>query len=419
MRVEGARPGGGDAGGAGPGSPHLTPTATTSSVLRIRRREEVYRELLFRFFVLIKTAQAGAGGTEEFDQAISEFMESLELCLAAESTLVIGERNGQLHVNAVRARIDAEAFTAQRFLVQTLVQCDFSGILFERGVDRDEVAAFLDVFLRPGTPARGVFDDLVDPATVRHIHAMLRVDKPEGIASDDESEQRSGRPGETRYFGRQTYFKSIFVLRHLLDGLEQPCSLDLREAKQVIQTIVEHVLEDEDAVIALDLIREWDRSLLVHSVKVAVLAFALGRRMGLGRRLLGELGVAALFHDVGRIQTASAKDGCAGASFRRLVMKGGRSKTMLRASLVAAERYWPKAIANPAGSGTVLTGSLFSRIVHLANRFEELTGSSSSGGRAMSPSIALEILGDDCGLDVDPAILAVLAAIIEEDSLRY
>ena len=80
---------------------------------------------------------------------------------------------------------------------------------------------------------------------------------------------------------RETYFKSIFVAKHLLEGIEERGLVDVRTAKRVVQSIVDLLLEDEATMRSLTALREFDASLFRHCVNVTILAVLIGRRIGL------------------------------------------------------------------------------------------------------------------------------------------
>ena len=400
MDAEALRPMRGGAGSAG----------TTSGVLRVRRREELYREILVRFFVLMKTAQTISTEDEEFGEALERFLEPLSMCLDSEGTLVIGERDGSLYLNAIRARVDARGFPAQKYLVQTLVASEFAGIMFERGVSAKEVCTFLDVFFRPGRPTSAqAFSGLVDAQSICHIHPILRSQlDPDFEADEDEASESLGTSDAGPFFSRKTYFKSIFVLKHLLESLRAVDYFDLRESKQIVQSLVEHLVEDEAADAALDLIRERDVVVFRHSVHSAVLAVGIGRRMGLGRRLLGDLGIAALFQHIAKHEHELASDttnrAIHMASFRRLITNGGVSRMMLRAALTAYER------ADSPGDGDVV--SLLTRIIRVAGGYHLLVGAKEDGGRALDAKTGITVLRQEPWLQGDAGIVAVLEAIV-------
>lgn len=391
--------------------------SATSNVLRVHKREELCREVLDRFLALIKTAQSGTAQNPDYQPALDDFFVPMSVCLGAEGSLSIIERSDQLYLNAVRARVATDGFAAQRFLVQTLTTSGFGGLLFEHGVEPHDVTVFLDVLCRPGKPTPGTSGDasalatLINEQGVRRIHLVPRADN--AIFGGDEAVDERLHRGAA-FFSGETYFKRLFVMKHLLSGVRRQHCVDLREAKQNIQVLVEHLLQDEDAAAALDLIREWELSLFRHSVNVAALAMALARRMGISRPLLGDIGVAALLHDVGKIDRVMTDDPAEPhtASFRRLVSKGGSSRMMQRAALATYEHHRRLAVDNPSGDGQVEIASLPTRIVRVANRFQELVGPTDEDGNGLETSVALKTMRGEVLTALDPGIVAVLESAV-------
>jgi HD-GYP domain-containing protein (c-di-GMP phosphodiesterase class II) len=68
----------------------------------------------------------------------------------------------------------------------------------------------------------------------------------------------------------------------------------------VVQGIVDQVLNEETSLIGATTIRDYDEYTFTHSVNVCIFSIALGRRLGMTKIQLYELGLAALMHDIGK-----------------------------------------------------------------------------------------------------------------------
>lgn len=77
--------------------------------------------------------------------------------------------------------------------------------------------------------------------------------------------------------------------------------LDVPAAKDAVDGCVEQITRDADAMLLLGSIKSKDDYTAQHSVNVAIFSLVLGRRLGMTRGRLRELGVAALLHDVGKV----------------------------------------------------------------------------------------------------------------------
>ena len=77
-------------------------------------------------------------------------------------------------------------------------------------------------------------------------------------------------------------------------------SPNIKKIKRVVQGIVDQILTEETSLIGLTTIRDYDEYTFTHSVNVCIFSVALGKRLGLTKLQLYDLGMAALFHDIGK-----------------------------------------------------------------------------------------------------------------------
>lgn len=75
---------------------------------------------------------------------------------------------------------------------------------------------------------------------------------------------------------------------------------------KTIHALVDLALEDEKRVLALAQVRGADAYVVNHAANTAALSILVGKRLGLPRSLLVQLGYAALLHGCGKLRTAPA-----------------------------------------------------------------------------------------------------------------
>src|SRR5260370_2015590 len=75
---------------------------------------------------------------------------------------------------------------------------------------------------------------------------------------------------------------------------------NVKKVKRAVQAIVDQVLNNEESLVGLTMLRDYDEYTFTHSVNVCIFSVALGRKLGLTKLQLYDLGIAALFHDVGK-----------------------------------------------------------------------------------------------------------------------
>jgi hypothetical protein len=141
---------------------------------------------------------------------------------------------------------------------------------------------------------------------------------------------------------------------------------------------VDTFLEDESAVLALAQIRSFDVKLFHHSLNACVYAILIGQRLGLSRRQLAELGLAALFHDVGmtapRGGTEQEEERAHPSRGARMLLEEATShEGMLKAAIAAFEHH--TGVDRSGFPAIDHDPHLVSRIVAVADAYDALTAS--------------------------------------------
>jgi HD-GYP domain-containing protein (c-di-GMP phosphodiesterase class II) len=78
--------------------------------------------------------------------------------------------------------------------------------------------------------------------------------------------------------------------------------INVAKTKRVVHSLIDHITRDEQSMIELTSIRDYDDYTYAHSINVTIYALTVGVRMGMDRGRLSQLGFAALFHDVGKVK---------------------------------------------------------------------------------------------------------------------
>src|SRR5205823_9068901 len=93
---------------------------------------------------------------------------------------------------------------------------------------------------------------------------------------------------------------AVAATRELMSSVRMGGSPNIKKIKRVVQGIVDQVLNEETSLIGLTTLRDYDEYTFTHSVNVCIFSVALGKRLGMSKVQLYDLGIAALFHDIGK-----------------------------------------------------------------------------------------------------------------------
>jgi len=115
-----------------------------------------------------------------------------------------------------------------------------------------------------------------------------------------EDEDTSIDPEDQKKYSKEVYFKSIGLVKEVVETIHREKPLPIRKAKRLMQKAVNAVQQDDSILLGLANIKNYDEYIFNHSVNVAIYAIALGQRIGIPKKHLSHLGMAGLFHDMGK-----------------------------------------------------------------------------------------------------------------------
>lgn len=178
----------------------------------------------------------------------------------------------------------------------------------------------------------------------------------------------------------------------------------------------------EAELLSLERILNHDEYTYVHSMNVAILAVAIGRRLGLSEQTIVELGWAALLHDVGKLFVPLEILNKANklTPDERVIMRGHPVESLtkfaeqhmitlsnlqrLSAAFEHHQRYDLKGYPQVHQKFSLHP---FSRIVAVADTFDAMT-SDRHYQRRLLPDLALKIMSTGFGTIFDPTVLQAL-----------
>jgi hypothetical protein len=245
-------------------------------------RFQLADELLRRFAASLRSVQLYSAGHPIIARNLEALSTAVQLLHSLQPTVVIGIVGDEVIVDDMPM---AKADTLGP-LVRRLQQSGIERITMDRGVTKEDIAAFIiavttidtrnaeagaETFpviphIRVGrvTVEQRVEGSLTDMATIKRLYA----DAVSAAGNVWDSAQTEGRPDAT-------------VARSMIDGLAQA------------------VAQNRTALLALTTLKNYDNYTFTHMVNVSILTMGQARGLGIDGPLLREFGLAALMHDIG------------------------------------------------------------------------------------------------------------------------
>jgi putative nucleotidyltransferase with HDIG domain len=240
-------------------------------------------------------------------------------------------------------------------------------------------------------------------------------------------EDRDGDSESQKKYSKEVYFRCMGLVKEVVGSIHQQKPLPIRKAKRVMQNAVNAILQDDVTLLGLANIKNYDEYTFNHSVNVAVYAIALGQRIGIPKKHLSHLGMAGLFHDMGKMKIPEEilnKTGKLSPDEWSIL----KSHPVIGTELIMRMKEWGELTARMMEGafehhlGYDLTGyprltrkkkmTLFGRIVATADFYDALARPR-AGHRF--PYVSEKIVGmmlEGSGKDIDPAITKVFIHMI-------
>lgn len=225
---------------------------------------------------------------------------------------------------------------------------------------------------------------------------------------------------EAKEAAKRTYSQSVAVTREVMSSVRMGRAPSIKKIKRVVQTIVDQILNEETSLLGLTTIRDYDEYTFTHSVNVCIFSVALGRRLGLSRRQLYDLGLAALFHDIGKsrvpLTVLNKTEGLTDEDWRwlaahpwlgvlALFQMRGQQELPYRAMVVAYEHHMKNDLSGYPKTIRPRSQSIFSKIVAVADGFDAATSRRAYQTVPLSPAAVLAGMRDNPRRGFDPVVV--------------
>ena len=115
-------------------------------------------------------------------------------------------------------------------------------------------------------------------------------------------EQISTSSGDIATF-RRLYDDAVKVAEDLWDSASIEGAPDSDAAREMVDSLAQAVAQNRTALLSLTALKNYDNYTFTHMVNVSILTMGQARGVGIDGALLREFGMAALMHDIGKVQT--------------------------------------------------------------------------------------------------------------------
>ncbi len=347
-------------------------------------------------------------------RAISGFLSQVNEVVRDEGEFTLELRGDFFFLNALRIRYASEVMINFDYLVRSFRNLEIGSMVIKPGVGAEDMVALIKAIVH--APAVAPFEAIqqrMSGISNIQVHRLKKIFEKDIL--------------DARQMVKRTYFRAVSFTQGLMHRVQRGEKISLKKTKRMIVSLVDQILGQEQLLLSMTSIKNYDEYTYHHCVNVSILSVALGQRLGLSKRRLTELGMASLFHDIGKTRipkdilnktTPLTKQEWAlmqkhSADGVRILMRMRHLDLIfIRAIIVAFEHH----MSDPRGGypkvAQAFTLDLFSRIVSIADKYDAMTSARVYSRTPRPPDRVLNLMIKQTEDRLDLFLLQVFVNII-------
>jgi HD-GYP domain-containing protein (c-di-GMP phosphodiesterase class II) len=381
-------------------------------------------DIVMKFHILMKISRMYDSKNVALSQFIQESLKMINNFIDKEGSFALKIIRDDLYLNEQRLRYSVQGFTSFKYILTQWKKKLIGEVIFKEAVDERILKTFIYT--------------LVDLEEGQEENATLFNEKmaQQGISSvnvnplevfEGEEEDFTIQKEDQREVAKKIFFKTISTVREVITQIKGNQHADVRKLKRLVQKTIHLIMEDESTLLGLATIKNYDEYTFNHSCNVSIYSLATGRRLGFPKETLTELGMTALFHDLGKSKIS-----------KEVLNKPG---TLNQAEWVLMKNHplmGVETVLNLKQLGEInprmvigifdhhlrndLSGypklfrkrkvSLFGRILQITDAYDAMTTPRIYKKTAYTPEQALAIMLKDKGVYYDPILLKIFIGLV-------
>jgi len=380
------------------------------------------REFLVALYTALRSLKLYPLENAQVQKALDDLHVSARHVLDVEPELELRIQGEFIFVNSTRLRLALENYASFSHVLAVMRQCGVGTIRVEEGVDRRQLQILVSLLLAYAAREASA-------GKVYEIQSKLTEGSAEQIFVEApiESEEGQADVERAKEAAKRTYARSVAVTREVINSLRMGRTANVKRVKRAVQTIVDQVLNNESSLLGLTTLRDYDEYTFTHSVNVCIFSVALGRKLGLSKLQLYDLGMAALFHDVGKsrvpLEVLNKEGGLTEDEWRILqahpwlgvlTLFGlrGYGEIPYRGMIVAFEHHMKTDLTGYPKSIRPRSLSIFSKVIAVADGFDAATSRRIYQTVPIQPDQVLKEMWENPRRGYDPVVVKAFINLI-------
>ncbi|MFC1791466.1 HD-GYP domain-containing protein [Gemmatimonadota bacterium] len=379
------------------------------------RLQESGRKVLTAIYAALRALKLYPLENSAVQQALADLHSLMSTLVAAEGAVELRVVGDFFFLNETRLRLDLSNYSTFGGFARALTDHGLGAVEVLPGIEVSEWAPFLALLQRDPDEEDpfGGFMQRMSGAPILHIQLLPESEVQEPDLGEEEA----------LHAAKRTYSQSVRVAKDALTDMRVGRAVNVRKVKRAVQGIVDQVLSNESSMITMTTLRDYDEYTFTHCVNVSIFSVIIGQRLGLSKLQLYDLGMGALFHDLGKsridpdiINKPGGLDEEEWFQLQQHPTEGllalfdlhGFADMPYRQMLMAYEHHMKVDLTGYPKNRRPRQPTLFSRIVAVADAFDAGTSVRSYQYEPWPPDAVLKEMRDNPNRGFDPALVKAL-----------
>jgi len=379
-------------------------------------------QLITQLNTLLKTSRLHGRTNAALDKPVEAMLPIIQT-LAHEQPVTLRLHNDFLFLGDNHLKVNAQQMTVITNIIDSFNKWRMGGITFASATTSTDLREFAHLFVTLDPTAK-TLDEFRQELRQKGV-GNIELEEPKQLELKDaqDASQQAGPSDPAAQ--RKAQCKSAYgaagtAVGKLTQTVRDGGTINFKQAKRAVQNIIDLMMHDESSLLGLTTLRCHDQYTHNHSVNVALLSVALGNRAGYPKVELADLGLAALFHDMGKSTIPLEVLNKPGeftedewAAMRNHPTEGVLSLTEMRGitnmpARMAAASFEHHMNLDFSGYPKLKTDweiSLTGRIITIADCYDAMTSSRVYRREPMSPAKVLSMMFSKSGKAFDSTLM--------------
>ncbi len=389
------------------------------------------RQVVSTLYMLIRNVKMYSPDNEIFVQPFQNLREGINTIVAVAGRFDLQAVGTTVYLNDKQIQMDFQSLENVRFMTEAMKDKDVGGFNVSRPVQIQELKDFIWIF-SPENEGN-LSEDGADGKKLANIKVGKFARIQEQLDRMEEAAIEAERKVDRKKYAMTVYARSIYYMRKFVERLQMGGQLpSMQPAARLVQDMVDICHENRSHFLGMTTTKSIEDYLLFHSVNSALISIVFGNELGLTRAQLHEVGMAALFHDIGMAEIDTKilnKRRQLTKQERRVIdlyplhtvktlLKGRSLDAAMTQRIIAAYESkidYSKPMKDKDGNLKLMLPKvelgLYGRIISISACYDALT-SARPFREAYGPEVALTLMVSDMKYKFDPWLLRVFMKVM-------